>query len=389
MDLDASYKLGENNMLEFRGSFAKEQLRMDGNEWLHPSVSTFYSIKMESKYDQKITNLQLQDTITMDEDLWLTLILRAHKVQADGIDLTQHNNSGTISPSPYSEGFATDDQRWNYSWGVALKNVIPENWTIKATGGTFIRYPNFYELFGDGVYIRPALFYEDEIPIPKPERGEQWDFTVDWVGNLPFLSLPTTISASYFYRRTENMIGLFQTPHYVYYGNYGLTRATGVEMEAGLKSAYVDLNFSATWLETKVVDVAKTGLGRPSMWFSEGHEILNSPQWETFSRAEFHLPWVEWVTVFAEHHYTDKVPIAYRTQTHDRYEEELETVNLGVKVKIFGDMLITAGINDVFNKAVEQGYYETNPMVYGANKPTTLFFPKEGRTHYLSIQYTF
>lgn len=394
--LDASYKLGENNMLEFRGNFADEQLKMDGSEWAHPQIDSLNTIKMASQYEQKITNLQLQDTITMDDDLWLTLILRANRVQADGIDGTRYQ-TGVPDPlaSDYSKGFATDDGNWNYTWGVALKKNLDENWTFKATGGTFVRYPNFYELFGDGVYIKPAIFTAQNgatgVPVPEPEKGEQWDFTVEWNGDIPWLETPGNLSATYFTRRTENMIGLFQTPSFVYYGNYGKTRASGVELEAGLKSTYVDLNFSATWLESEIIDLAKFDGGtRYSVWFSEGHEILNSPQWETNLRGDFRLPWVDGLTIFAEHHFTDKVPIASISNTGMRYEDALQTVNLGFRAEILDGLMLTAGVNDVFNKSIEQGFYDSvsHGNVY-KGETSTLFFPKEGRVFYGTLQYTF
>jgi outer membrane receptor protein involved in Fe transport len=392
--LDAAYKLGERNMLEFRGSLVKEKLSMDGSEWQFPSVDSTSVIKMGTVYEREMTDLQLQDTITLDDDLWLTFIARAARVLATGIDLTTYSSTDPDNMklrSHYSEGFPTDDGKWNYSWGVAVKKNFNEHWTVKTTGGTFIRYPNFYELFGDGVYIKPALFFYSDDPLPQPEKGEQWDFTVEWRGAVPMVDASANLSTSLFYRRTENMIGLFQTPQHVYYGNYGKTRATGVEMEGQVKSALLDLSFSATYLEAKNIDIiAREGGSIPyKNSTSEGMPLLNSPKWETTVRGDFRVPWVDGLTIFAEHHYTDKVPIQYHANGVS-YEEELATVNTGLKIEIFEGVQLTAGVNDVFNKTIEQGYYRSETLYTTAHGPTsTLYFPKEGRSSYITIDAKF
>ena len=394
LTFDAAYKLGERNMLEFRGNYAREKMVMDGNEWGWKNLAgvTTYTVKTASQYEQKITNLQLQDTITMYDDLWLTLIGRANRVDADGLDFTRYSNvNNPDATGPYNPGFVTDEAKWNTTYGLAVKKNVTDDWTIKSTWGTFVRYPNFYEIFGDGVYIKSSI-ENVQTPVPRPEKGEQMDFTVEWNGALPGLETPGHLSTTFFHRRTENMIGLFVTPSWVYYGNYGTTRARGLELEAGLKSTYIDLGFSATWLDSLVLDIAKNQIGTYSQWFSEGSPILNSPEWETNLRGDFRLPWVDGLTLFAEHHYTGKVPIGYiDTQGGMRYEEELHTINLGLKAEIIDNLLLTAGVNDVFNAAPNQGYYDTDPgnTYVNPGDTSTLFFPKPGRVFYTTLQYTF
>lgn len=393
LTLDAAYKLGERNMLELRGSFTKEKLDMDGSKWDFPGTDNLNSIKPIYHYEQKIYNLQLQDTITMDEDLWLTLILRANKVDASDLDGTVYRKAdgSIVTPGVAKPDAASDGGQWNSTWGVALKKNVTEHWTVKATGGTFIRYPNFYELFGDGVYVKPAMFDLSNVPMPEPEKGEQWDFTVEWNGDLPWLETPGNFSATYFTRRTENMIGLYQSPNFVYYGNYGTTRASGVELEAGLKSTYLDLNFSLSWLESEIIDLASPfPAGGYGNYFTEGHRILNSPEWETNLRGDFRVPNLP-LTIFAEHHYTGKVPIGSNYDGGQVWEEELHTFNLGFRAEVIEGLQLTVGVNDVFNKTPEQGFYNTGQSSwYVPNGATsTLYFPKPGREYYATMQYTF
>jgi outer membrane receptor for ferrienterochelin and colicin len=397
--LDASYNLGDWNMLEFRGSFSYEELHMNGNDWLSEGVVSNYMVRMKSDYRQKVTNLQLQDTITIDDDLWLTFVYRANHVYADGIDgsrfMNQSGGNIILAPSNFSSDFATDGDRWNYTYGIAVKKTVNKSWTLKATGGTFVRYPNFYELFGDGVYVRPAFFTAlgpGSIPVPRPEKGEQWDFTVEWNGEIPLPLIVSSgnFSASYFSRRTVNMIGLFQTPMYVYYGNYGTTKANGIEIEAGIKSKYADFSFSGTWLQTKVIDIKNTDGGdRPSNYYSEGHPVLNSPQFESHLRGDFRVPLIDSLTIFAEHHFIDRVPIS-TSNTVLLLEDKLHTVNLGFRVELPFSFQLTAGVNDVFNHTIKQGVLaERNRNLIPKGATSTLYFPKEGRIMYITAQKTF
>jgi len=390
--LDAAYKLGEINMLEFRGSLAKETFELEGSDWIAPwavgSPGARDVFGLAAKYEAQRTSLQLQDTITMDDNLWLTLIMRADRLEYEGLPDRVKDVSQVVDIG----GMTDDDGKWNTTFGVALKHKVNDNWTVKTTGGTFIRYPNFYELFGDGVYVRPVYAYAINIPLPQPEKGEQWDVTAEWNGEIPWLETPGNFSVSYFTRRTENMIGLFQTPLYVYYGNYGKTRAYGVELEGGLKSTYADFNFSATWLDARFLDLVRPiymGSGAFKT-LSEGERLLNSPEWETNLRGDFRLPWVEGLTLFAEHHYTGEVPIAAFISEGMRYEEELHQVNLGFRAEILDGLLLTAGVKDVFNQAIRQGFYDTathGPVTAG--ETSNLAFPKEGRVFYTTLQYTF
>jgi hypothetical protein len=63
------------------------------------------------------------------------------------------------------------------------------------------------------------------------------------------------------------------------------------------------------------------------------------------------------VTIFAGHHYTGKTPIGFHSDGGQICEEKLETINLGFRAEILERLQLTAGINDIFNKAPEQGHY--------------------------------
>jgi outer membrane cobalamin receptor len=389
--VDAAYKIGERNMLEFTGSLTRESLYMIGNDWEDAQLT--YHFQMQNDYEQDSLHLQLQDTITMGDDVWLTLIGRGYRVTSSGVDITRWSpNYGQPTPDTYTgHNFNTDGGKFNMTWGVALKKNVGDNWSFKATGGTFIRYPNFYELFGDGIYLRPALYEANNVPLPLPEEGEQWDFTVEWRGKLPWLDTQANFSATYFTRRTENMIGLFQTLKYVYYGNYGDNRASGVEFEGGIKSALADLSFSGTWLESEVITGPEIGpSSMMNLQYAEEHEILNTPRWETNLRLDVRIPPVRGLSVFAEHHFTDKVPIQYLYNGSIRYEEALHRINLGFKAQLPGGFSLTAGVDDVLDAAPRQGFIDAmSTAEWARGRTSTLYFPKPGRTYYGTIEVNF
>jgi outer membrane receptor for ferrienterochelin and colicin len=370
--VDASYKLGESNMLEFRGDFSQEQLDVDASFWVHPFSAANRWERLLPGYEQDRWHLQLQDTISLGNDTWITLIGRVDKVDGGSVGL--------------SSASADDNGAENYTWGVAVKKNVNEHWTIKASGGTFVRYPNFYELYGDGVYIKPGVTIEErQVPHVKTEKAQQWDFTIDWKGDV--FHLPTTFSATYFSRRTNDMIGLFQTPRFVYYGNYGLATSRGVELEGSLKWNRLDLNFSATWLDTKLVDLVENSVGQNSIYMAEGLPVLNSPEWETFFRGSFNAPFLP-LTIFAEHHYTSKIPIRYDISNgpNTMEEESLHLVNMGFRIEFLKDLKLTAGVNDIFNKGPTQKWYGPfHPYSNGQTLP----FPKQGRVFYGSLSYHF
>jgi outer membrane receptor protein involved in Fe transport len=365
VNLDASYKLGERHLLEFRGDFSREALDVDGSNYQGTNAGDKFALRPQ--YSQDRSHLQLQDTVTLNDaqDLWLTLVLRSDKVESDSEELS--------------------DNAWHYTWGLGLKKNVGEHWTLKGSYGTFVRYPNFYELYGDSVYIKPNAYVgADQVPAVGTEEGEQWDIGVDWRGQAPLLDVPGTLSAGYFFRRTENMIGLYQTPKYVYYGNYGNTWARGVEVEGGLRWSQFDLDFSATWMESKLVDVVKVRLGYATQWIAEGQPLLNSPEWEYFVRGTYRHPKYP-LSLFAELHHSSEIPVRYtNVLLTTYYSEKLAIANLGLKVDLWDGLQLTAGVNDVFNRGPEQILYNDRN-----HYRRTVDFPLQGRVYYATLRCAF
>jgi hypothetical protein len=51
-------------------------------------------------------------------------------------------------------------------------------------------------------------------------------------------------------------------------------------------------------------------------------------------------------------------------------------------------MKLIAGVNDVFNASINQGYYDDRGN-NDTSKPETLNFPREGQIFYTTVEYNF
>ena len=81
-----------------------------------------------------------------------------------------------------------------------------EEWTLRGTWGVYNRFPTFYELFGDGIWVRPNPGFDARSPAPVRERSHQYDFGPSWRGDLG-----GNLSVTYFKRKTEDAIGFMRT----------------------------------------------------------------------------------------------------------------------------------------------------------------------------------
>jgi outer membrane receptor protein involved in Fe transport len=371
--VDASYKLGQSHLLELRTDLFKEKLEIDANKRYSLQGGGFgFGTEEPFRNDMEVFHAQLSDTISLNEskDLKLTLIGRYDKVKSSNI-LKQLYYKWRDYVQPY------------WTWGAALEKNIGDSWTIRATGGSYVRHPNYYELFGDGVYVVPIVGDADYVP-PQPETGRQWDIGVDWRGQI--FNAKTNFSVTYFGRSIDNYI----TPRYLFlygviqYANGGITEARGLEFDLGLHSKKFDLEASATWQKTMILEKIQNGFRAP-----EGTPLPMMPEWETNVRATYHL-FDDDLSIFAEYHYTGAlIDIWYNlNQTENFIRNPISTVNLGAHYKLPYNFSVSAGMNDVFNQGPKQR------IKFQGNTPgDTEFFglkmPPSGRTWYVSLDYVF
>ena len=371
--LDLSYKLTERNLLEFHADFSDEELRVDANDWHLSTGHRNEENRFFPLYTEKRTHLQIQDTITLDqaETTKLTASYKMDKVESTG------NNRG--------------DSDWRDSYGLALVKDIDDNWSFRASYGTFNRYPNFTERFGDGLNVLPTYVNRNWGEPVTWEEGEQWDVGFDWRGQ--FLGAGGKGAISYFNRYTENMMTAYINRQFTYYANAGKATVEGVEMEAALNWQQFDLDFSATWQRAKKNDeifvrgVSSAGLS--------GH-LTNIPKWEYYLRGNYRFPGDSF-SLFAEYHFIDSL---YKTNDYGiqigsnvvgswTKDDPLGLVNAGFRWQLNDQISLTAGVNDMLNKGPKQGQFTEAGDGHNYRYASLVSYPQPGRTYYATLRYEF
>ena len=360
--VDGSYQAGTDHLLEFMANYSRESLKVDGNDIEQRT-------DMKDRYTQTLWNAQLQDTITLNKarDFWFTPSVR-------------HNSSTGLGEA---SAFVDSRVHWvqkleetkgsKTTWAMALKKQLGEHWTLRSTYGSYYRFPNLYELVGDGAWILP-----NPDGVVGPEHGTQWDFGAGWQGEL--LRAKADMTITYFGRRSDNIITLNRRGFdYFSFMNEGKGKVNGVELESNLTWQRWDLNVAATYLKTK--DLARTiwsGSSYIDNYFY-GKSLPDHPEWEGQLRLTYRLPG-ERASLFAELHYTDKVFIGSST-----WQTALTTVGLGGKYNFKNGLKLVAGVNDLFNKGPEMEEYTVRPDWEAS--PRNPDYPVQGRTYYATLQW--
>lgn len=352
--LDTALKMGGSHLLEFHGDYSHENLDVDAY------YNTPTTMRFLPHYDIDTYHLQLQDTITLNraKNLWLTPVVRADQVKMT-------NNT-------------TDQNSWQYSSGVALKKQLNANWTLRSSWGTYNRFPNFYEIYGDGVFLRPAPNTGSVRAIPPSwEHGSQWDMGATWQGRL--LKAKSDITVTYFNRKISDLVELYKSPLIYYYAKAGDGVTHGVETEGNFHWDRWDLQLAATYTYTNLTKnyPNPTKINRP---------FNNIPEWEYNTRLTYRFPG-DRLAVFAEYHYTDKLPINVTDTGTGTWQDELSTLDLGLKYNIRKDLKLITGVNDVFNKSPEV-YMRSYSSDGSVSVPSNIWYPLQGRTYYVTLQYT-
>ncbi|MDR1166059.1 MAG: TonB-dependent receptor plug domain-containing protein [Deltaproteobacteria bacterium] len=370
--IDLSYKLGESNLLEFHGDYSHEKTNVDANAWTAWDFNTgayvpYPNYRLFPVYIEKRWHLQLQDTITMGaaKDLKLTLSYRL-----DGVK---------------SQGNSRYDNLTLGSWGMALKKELTPNVTFRTTAGTFNRYPNFTERFGDGYYVLPAYYAANSRFYPNPtwERGEQWDIGVDTRGHL--LGAALYSSASYFNRYTKNIITMYTNPDFAYYRNTGAGKVQGVEFEGGAYWKKFDLDASFTWQRGNI----NRHIAAWAFYTTEGFvdPIPNLPQIQYKIRGTYRP--AGWLSLFAEYSYTDDLYNSmYASGTNEDWvmDTHLSVTNAGLRWNVYDNFTLTTGVNDILNNSIKQYQILKNR---GTVFTSTVPYPQVGRVFFATLEYSF
>ncbi|TWH49159.1 TonB-dependent receptor [Sporomusa sp. KB1] len=371
--IDGTYKAGERHLLEFLAGYSKESMHVRGSKVTDGTNPD--PVRYRTYYTQALLNLQLQDTITLNDagDLWLTPSIR-------------YNSSTTYGSNPLDYDA---QHQWNKSieqtsdkttWQLALKKKVNDHLTLRATGGSYYRLLNLYEIAGDGAGILPApAMYKNGSLVssfPLPEEGKQWDVTAIWNNRL--LGADSNIQLTYFGRNAKNLLQLWRYGYdYWCYSNSAEGRVRGLELQTNLSWAKWDLNLAATYMDTtaKRRDTSATG-------DNTYYDINTSytPKWEGSARVTYRPD--NRNSIFGEVKYVGKMYTSYSTYENQAIEA-LTTVGLGVKHKFRKDVELVVGVDDLCN---------AGPKVKGGwngNYIYNIEYPYQGRTYYTTLQYNF
>lgn len=397
LQMDGSYKLSDRQILEFQANYSYEKLRIDGSnmdeilkKYTEESFGLWTNWQIRNRFEQKILNLQVQDTITLDKKAtwFLTPSWRFNSSTIIG-----HSDSPNFykKPDGSSQAFRwfhpRDSQRDRKgTWQLALKKNVNDNLTFRMTGGTYFRLLNMYEIAGDGAGILPMPTDTwEKASFPRPEYGKQFDFSTLWNGKL--LKSDAYATMTYFWRDTNRMLQLRRkSKDFWCYTNDSRGKVHGIELQSGLKWKHVSLDLDATYMNIKAEQKIDAHIpGGNGRWFSTHATYL--PKWEGSLRLSY-FPSPKF-TVFGEVHYTD----AIYTDSHNAPSltgidlgypnPSITVVNAGIKLQPNKAWQLTFGCNDIFNRnpkmkiSIGDGLY-VNPQ-----------YPLQGRTYYASIRYEF
>ena len=397
LQMDGSYKLSERQILEFQANYSYEKMNIDGHnmyralntkelwEWLAPTW------RVRNRYEQKILNIQLQDTITLDKKAswFLTPSWRFNSSTIVG-----YSDSKNFSANPDNSANAfkwfhpRDSQRDRKgTWQLALKKNVNDNLTFRMTGGTYYRLLNMYEIAGDGAGILPMPHKGwDTAAFPQPEYGKQFDFSTLWNGK--FGKSDAYVTLTYFWRDTQRMLQLRRmAKDFFSYTNDSKGKVHGFELQSGLKWDHFSVDLEATYTNTHAM--AKTDKNIPGgddVWYES--RATYQPEWEGNVRLSW-FPSPKF-TLFSEAHYIGK----FYTYTLDGIASKSKfdlgcptpsttVVNAGIKLQPNKAWQFTLGCNDIFNQNPKQ------KILIGDDMYINPACPLQGRTYYATIHYEF
>jgi vitamin B12 transporter len=424
---DAIYQLGEHapidERFELHADWVKETLHASANG-MDTNVASNDGVEypvLIPVYTRFTTSAQLQDTIT---------IRFLHNLEITPIGRMQRLTGPTIGDFRNPEG-ANGNSGWKPTGNVALKERIAHGWQAYASFGKYVRYPNFYEIYGDGIRVIARTNSDGSVEALQAEIGHTLDAGLGWDGKLTN-ELSGHHRLTYFQRRTDNNITLEQNPLASYYTNTGTTFQHGFEYEGSFHyGEFAGLQSAVTVQDGWYPDNAyyEWGMSSP-MVPALGRRIptLNAPYITGDIRLDLHFIGGK-LTTFAEVKYLGRNNIGVspvNTELPDgtteaiyegaiEYEHSLTTLDLGAHWKIPHGGTLSGGVIDLFDQGPKQtqggaglqgantiwqtcttgGAVSTCPpwdlVTHTWTTPIryNVFYPQQGRTLYVNLAWQF
>jgi len=400
---DATYALGDgwaiDQMLELHGDYYRETFHADMSD--NTPDSDFIG-----RFRRYKTDIQAQDTFTFNvlDGLQITPIGRLERLQ-----------------SPVIEGLWDQSTDGNFGWqpsgAITLKKKIGQGWQAFGSYGVYNRYPSFYEIYGDGIYVVPnADSTGNSAANLKREFSHNSDVGMGWDGHIAG-DVSGGFRATYFERKTKNEITLYSTPIAAKYMNSGNTYTHGGEFEGyAAWGTRADIQFAVTRQEGWYQNDGYYYYGGTSVgtrYPGQKHRTLNHPDLTADVRLNLHFLDGD-LTTFLELKHTGRNFI-----NQDSFERSLSTIDAGLHYDLGFGAKLSLGVTDLFNQGPKQslyspsgsstaatGYdcsglsgiqlmmcqlsgafgtatYSTVPFTYN------VFMPRQGRTLYSTLAWSF
>ena len=382
--IDGTYKAGDKHLIEFLVDGSKEKMDINGWRMLdYKDSSQDTRSRWRNYYEQEILNAQIQDTITLNEkaDFWLTPSVRYNRSTILGrSDRYDENNDPAKIKWYHQEDEQTNDK---VTWQMALKKEVNNHLTLRATGGTYYRLLNMYEIAGDGAGILPMpnVGGTDSV-FPLPEEGSQWDLSAIWDGKALGAD-SAKFQLTYFGRDSDHLLQLMNRHFYLFYTNAARAKVNGLEMQADMSWQKWDLNLQATYTKPSDVSYDMTCLPGYAKDTVSGF-MTYMPEWEGTARVTYR-PDKRW-SMFTQLRYVADMytsPLALTTGVPEGSQSSLTVWDVGVKYQVNKSFQLALGVNDMFNKAIDM--YKKNDCGTTEN----IEYPIQGRTYYATMQYNF
>lgn len=387
--IDGSYKAGDRHLIEFLVDASKEKMDIDGWRMFdYSNSSEDVRSRWRNYYEQEIFNVQIQDTITLNKksDFWLTPSVRYNRSTILGrSDRYDEKNDPQHIKWLGKTDEQTDDK---VTWQLALKKQFNDHFTLRATGGTYYRLLNMYEIAGDGAGILPMPNVGGTASVfPMPEEGKQWDISAIWDGK--WLGTDTAkFQLTYFGRDSKRLLQLSSWNSFFFvYNNAASGKVNGVELQADMSWQKWDVNLQATYTQPTDIIYDKSALPNSQSFAKDGvitGVMTYQPKWEGTARFTYR-PDKQW-SLFTQCRYVDQIQLSIYDDASRTVQSSLTTWDLGVKYKINKSFQLAVGCNDIFNRALDM--YQKNTFFANSNA-YNIQYPLQGRTYYATLQYTY
>ncbi len=239
-----------------------------------------------------------------------------------------------------------------------LKNFNPY---IKFNYGQYYRFPNFYEKFGDGA----TLLANETL---KPEFSRNRDFGLGF--NYNFKNYPFTISGdiTFFKNKVKDLIEFIMVnERYSKYKNIENANIKGYEILFNLNFKLINFTLNYTELDSKSKQIG----------YKKNKPLPNRPENSIYARFQLNLKkFTYWID-------GNKIGKNYFDDGGYYYYNDYTIVNTGFVYSINKRFKIDFTIKNLANNQDMYAYAN------GYNIPKTPYYPLEGRSFYISVNWSF